>query len=286
MAPQRLEVDTPRNQETKKPKNRMHSEQPSHLGVEETAQTLRMQFTGARKKTALSLLLLALLWQVAAFLTPDYVIPGWPLIFEKLVRLRPDWIAATTLRVCFALILSFAIGFGTAVILYFWRSLEDLCMPLVKVVMAVPVICWILFAVLWFRGTEFRVAFVLVIVCAPIFLVDLLDGMKGIPGELRDMVRSLRPTRFQLFRKLILPALLPAVFTGWKVNLSLAIRVVTIAELVGATSGIGYGLVVAQGLFSIADIFAWTLVLVLILLIFQQMVSALESRYLRWREIS
>ena len=58
---------------------------------------------------------------------------------------------------------------------------------------------------------------------------------------------------------------MPVILTSWKINLSLAIRVVTIAELVGAVSGVGYGLVMAQELFSVADVFAWTLVLVVIL---------------------
>jgi len=62
-----------------------------------------------------------------------------------------------------------------------------------------------------------------------------------------------------------LPAILPSLITSWKINLSLAIRVVTIAELVGAVTGIGHQLAVAQELFSVADVFAWTLVLVALL---------------------
>ena len=53
----------------------------------------------------------------------------------------------------------------------------------------------------------------------------------------RCMMQSFRPTTLQYFFKLILPAILPTIFTSWKVNISLAIRVVTIAELVGA---VGY----------------------------------------------
>jgi len=87
----------------------------------------------------------------------------------------------------------------------------------------------------------------------------------------------------QFFRGLILPASLPGILTSWKINLSLAIRVVTIAELVGATSGIGYGLTVAQSEFSIADIFAWTLILILLLLASHAVVTLLENRMLRWR---
>ena len=239
-----------------------------------------------QKETLITLIGFGVAWQIASYFTPDYVIPGWGAIWESLQNLQADWIAVTTGRVFLSLFISFLLGTLLALIMYLWQSFEDYSIPLVKLIMAVPVICWILFAVLWFRGVEFRIAFVLIVVCAPIFLIDLLDGMKGISKEWRDMVRSLRPTRLQFFRKLILPAILPVILTSWKVNLSLAIRVVTIAELVGSTSGIGYGLVVAQGLFSISNIFAWTVVLIGILLLSQQGVSFLESRYLQWREVT
>jgi NitT/TauT family transport system permease protein len=87
----------------------------------------------------------------------------------------------------------------------------------------------------------------------------------------------------QFFSKLLLPATVPAILTSWKINLSLAIRVVTIAELVGAISGVGYGLVLAQELFSVADVFAWTLVLIVILFLAEGVVSVIEERMLRWR---
>ena len=137
---------------------------------------------------------------------------------------------------------------------------------------------------LWFRGLEYRIGFVLVITCAPIFWVDILDGMKSVSKELRDMLRALRPSRWQFFAKLILPATMPIIITSWKINVSLAIRVVTMAELVGATTGIGYGLVIAQNLLSVAEVFAWTIVLVAVLFATQIAISWAESRALRWRE--
>jgi NitT/TauT family transport system permease protein len=107
--------------------------------------------------------------------------------------------------------------------------------------------------------------------------------MKGVQHELRDMLRSFRPSRVQFFTKLLLPATVPVILTSWKINLSLAIRVVTMAELVGAISGIGYGLVIAQELFSVADVFAWTLVLVIILFLAEAALTLVENRMLRWR---
>jgi ABC-type nitrate/sulfonate/bicarbonate transport system permease component len=202
---------------------------------------------------------------------------------KSLVGLRLDFVLVTLARVVGALVVSFALGLGVAMAMYASSSVERYGRPLVRLLMAVPVVCWILFAVLWFKWVEFRIAFVLVVVCAPVFLVDVLDAMKGVSKDLRDMLRSFRPTRAQLFTKLVLPATVPAMLTSWKINLSLAIRVVTIAELVGAVTGIGYGLVVAQELFSVADVFAWTLILVVILFVAEAILTRVEERLLRWR---
>ena len=80
----------------------------------------------------------------------------------------------------------------------------------------------------------------LIAVCGPVFLVNALDAMRRVPRELRGMMHSFRPTTLQYFTKLMLPAIVPSLFTSWKINISLAIRVVTIAELVGAVTGIGH----------------------------------------------
>ena len=60
---------------------------------------------------------------------------------------------------------------------------------------------------------------------------------------------------------------------------------VTIAELVGAVNGIGHGLVLAQEMFSISDVFAWTAVLVIILYVMQGLVSLAEHYLLQWRSV-
>jgi NitT/TauT family transport system permease protein len=238
------------------------------------------------KETLVSLGVFVVLWQLASMVLPPFVAPSWARIGQSLLRIltQPDFIAVTVGRVALALAVSFALGMALAMAMYRWSVLERYAMPFIKLLMAVPVLCWILFAVLWFKVREVRIAFILVVVCAPIFIIDVLDGMHGVSKELRDAVRALRPTARQFFAKLILPATVPAILTSWKVNLSLSIRVVTMAELVGATSGIGYALMQANETFSVADVFAWTLVLVVILMLANIAVTRLERRLLVWRE--
>lgn len=235
------------------------------------------------REMVVGLLLLAVAWEIVSWFVPPFIVPGWERIFRSLIGLRMDFVLVTLARVAGALVVSFAFGLGLAVAMYASARVERYVRPIVRLLMAVPVVCWILFAVLWFKWVELRIGFVLVVVCAPVFLVDVLDAMKGVSKELRDMLRAFRPTRAQLFTKLVLPATVPAMLTSWKINLSLAIRVVTIAELVGAVTGIGYGLVVAQELFSVADVFAWTLVLVVILFLAEAVLTRVEDHVLRWR---
>lgn len=240
-------------------------------------------FSNVRFETVVALAVFAAAWQIASYFAPPFAVPGWGTILTAAASLPMDAVVITLIRVAVALGISFVLGLGLAVIMYALPWVERYGRPLVRVLMAVPVVCWILFAVLWFPWAELRIAFVLVVVCCPVFLVDLLDDMKNVPKDMRDMMWSLRPSWVHFFWKLVLPATLAAIFTSWKINLSLAIRVVTIAELVGATTGIGYQLVVAQELFSVADVFAWTLVLVAALFATEAIVSHLEHRCLVWR---
>ena len=240
------------------------------------------------RQTLISILVFCLIWQTLSYFAPSFgipafAIPGFGRIGASLLKITPLDVAVTVARVVAALILSFVLGVALAIAMYRSEALENYLYPMVRLLMAVPVVSWILFAVLWFRHVEFRIAFVLIAVCGPVFLVDALDAMRGVPRDLRSMMRSFRPTTLQYFTKLMLPAILPSLITSWKINLSLAIRVVTIAELVGAVTGIGHQLAVAQELFSVADVFAWTLVLVLLLFLLEAAVVRFEARVLRWR---
>jgi NitT/TauT family transport system permease protein len=240
------------------------------------------------REAIVSIAIFAAVWEILSYLAPSlgippFAIPGLGRIARSFATITPIDVAVTLGRVLLALVISFVLGLTVAICMYLSESLEKYLRPLVRILMAVPVVSWILFAVLWFKGVEFRIAFVLVVVCAPVFTVDSLDNMRDVSRELRQMIRSFRPTPLQFFYKLMLPAIMPGIITSWKITLSLAIRVVTIAELVGAVTGIGHQLSVAQELFSVADVFAWTLVLVALLFLLEALLVRLETHVLRWR---
>ena len=115
---------------------------------------------------------------------------------------------------------------------------------------------------------------------------QVLDALRGMSKDLVEMVMSLRPTRIKMLRAMILPSIFPDILTAWKVNLGNASRVVVVAELVGATGGIGYELLQQQQMFDMAGALAWTLQLVFFVLITQRIIAFIEQRAFRYRAVS
>jgi len=141
------------------------------------------------RQTFVSLLVFALIWEALSYLAPylgipPFAIPSLVRIAKSIATITPVDIVVTLARVIAALIVSFLLGIALAMAMYRSDSLDKYLHPMIRLFMAVPVVSWILFAVLWFPGVEFRIAFVLVVVCGPVFLIDTLDAMHGVPREL------------------------------------------------------------------------------------------------------
>src|SRR6185437_14381568 len=134
------------------------------------------------RQTIVSLLVFAVVWEILSHLSPylgipPFAIPSLLRIAKSMTTITPIDVAVTLARVIAALIASFAFGLALAMVMYNSRMLDEYLHPMIRILMAVPVVSWILFAVLWFPGVEFRIGFVLVVVCGPVFLVDTLDAM-------------------------------------------------------------------------------------------------------------
>jgi NitT/TauT family transport system permease protein len=235
--------------------------------------------------SAASVLTLVLAWGALSHVAPAYAVPSWSKIIGSLFHIPLADVLATFLRIVVSMLLSFVIGLASSLLLFERPYVEAFFLPVIKLLMAVPAVCWVVFAILWFKGVEPRIFFVMLITCVPVFMIDSLDAMKSLPADLIQMAQSFRPTTMQVLRTIIIPGIAPNLLTSWKINLTLAVRVVTVAELVGAVNGVGHGLVLAQEMFSVSDVFAWTAVLVIILYVLQGLVSLAEHYLLRWRSV-
>jgi NitT/TauT family transport system permease protein len=238
-----------------------------------------------------STLVLAGLWQIASLFFPHYLFPPLLDVVKRVVDIVISGPLLTEVLVTAARIFAGLAGaflLGAVVALLIGRSpfIESYVTPVLVFLQGIPALSWVVIAIIWFHGIEFRIFFIMVLTTLPAFTFQILDAFRSMSKDLFEMTMAFRPRTWTLFRVLIVPTIVPGILTAWKVNIGNAARVVVVAELVGATGGVGYQLLRQQQLFDMAGAIAWTLQLVLFVLVVQQAIVAIEGFVLRYRAVS
>jgi NitT/TauT family transport system permease protein len=114
-------------------------------------------------------------------------------------------------------------------------------------------------------------------------LVNTILGIEGVSRDARSLMRSLGASRWEEYRKLLLPASLPAIFASLKVAIALALIGAIVAEFLGASEGMGVLLREFSFQLRIAEGFAVLFALSGLGLVFFGLAVLLESRLIYWR---
>jgi NitT/TauT family transport system permease protein len=115
-------------------------------------------------------------------------------------------------------------------------------------------------------------------------LINTIAGLRSVPPELYDVLRSLRATPWQIFRKLEWPAALPMMLAGLKLGATLSVIGALVGEFVQPKSeGLGFLLITARYQFKTDLVFVVLFSLAAIALALYALVTLLERRSLRWR---
>lgn len=236
----------------------------------------------------LPFLVIAALWQTASFFSKPYLFPGIGAIGKSFWTILSTWDLisqglVTWARLLFAVAVSLVIGIPIGLAMGLSRRCDEFLRPVVKFIMGVPALNWVIIVIIWFSTTELRVGFVLIVLCTPVTIFCIYDGVRSIDRRLNDMVLSFGASPLQLIWLLLWPYVQASAFTAAKLNVGNAVRTVIVAELVGAPLGIGKELDLAKNVFDMPTVLAWTLFLVLMALIMSQAIEYAEQRILSWR---
>jgi len=114
-------------------------------------------------------------------------------------------------------------------------------------------------------------------------LLNTSSGVKNVDPLLIKLGRSLKMSHFQLFRKIILPAALPTIFTGLRLSATLAILIIVSAEMMGASEGLGLVLITAQYNFDVVRMYAAVMLLALVGYLTNYLLVGIEKRLTGWK---
>lgn len=179
--------------------------------------------------------------------------------------------------------LALLLGVGAAVLLHLNEPLRRAAYPVVVASQTIPVIVIAPILVVWFGyGIGPKLA-VIALICFFPLAVNTLDGLRSVPRELTDMMRSLDARRSRILLDVELPASLPYLFSGAKIAVAVAVIGAVFGEWVGASSGLGYLMLQDNAQLETARLFASVFLLSAIALTLFGLVALLERLAIRWR---
>lgn len=138
------------------------------------------------------------------------------------------------------------------------------------------------FLLLFDLGAPMQVATIVFGVIWPVVL-NSADGARALEPVQIATARAFRLPRGQWVLGVVLPAALPRVFAGLRISLSLALILMVVSELIGATNGLGHQLAVAQDRFDYLGMWAVVVLLGALGHLFNAVLLAAERRALRWQ---
>lgn len=177
-----------------------------------------------------------------------------------------------------------ALGIALALCVGSFDSIRRYMKPYVIVLEATPRIAIgpVIIAAFGFGWTSKVLIVMLVCFFAP--FVNTLNGMVNVDRDELDMMRSMRASRFQIFRKLILPDASPEILGGLRLAMASALGGALVAEFIAANAGMGVLINQYTGVLNMASAFVCVLTLSIVGLVLMLTMEALERRIIFWSD--
>lgn len=240
----------------------------------------------------LSIIVFLIIWEAAprlglvpqTFISPPSVVLStiWDLVADGVLFIH---IKASLLRALFGFTLAAIIGIPLGFFLGGWfRLFERIMTPLLRLLAEVnPFSLFPVFILIFGIGEISKVSMIFWVCLWPI-LLNTITGVKNVDELLIKSARSMGVNALDMFFKVVLPAASPGIFHGLKTSCGTAFFMLIAAEMIGASSGLGWLVFNAQNNYQIPKLFATTVTISVLGLSLNYLFAELERRIINWKE--
>jgi NitT/TauT family transport system permease protein len=191
------------------------------------------------------------LWEVLvdAFNVPKFILPSPLATLATLAHAKYAWVpnlAVTAIEILGGFSLGAMVGVALAVIFSWSPLISLLLLPLFVTLNMIPKVALGPLFIVWFSYGIVPNILIAFSICFFPILLTTARGLSEVEPDLLDLVKSLRGSRWTLFRKIQLPGALPYVFSGMKVGAILAVAGAIVGEFIASDRGLGYLMIQVQ----------------------------------------
>lgn len=222
-----------------------------------------------------------IVWEIADRCIDNKIILSGPVhIIQALFNniRQADFLAicgASFLRIAAGFILSFAAGFILALVCFKFTVIRDFLEPVIITLKTVPMISFVIMLLIWV-GNQALTIYLSFLVVLPLIYTSTLSGFKHVDVSMLEMARSFNFSRWKKFAYIYRPAFMPFLISSCKVALGMCWKSGVMAEVIATPKpSIGREMYVAQQYLQTTNLFAWTVVVIVLSTIFEKLFTEL-----------
>ena len=237
-----------------------------------------------------SFALLLLVWELGSRATPKLQLYFPPV--SRIIAALGEALAAGTIshhslitlgRFAQGFLLAALLAVLSGILLGYYRFLHGLLSTLIELLRPMPSVAIIPVAILLLGIGDGMIVSVTVYASLWPILINTIDGVRHIDPTLIDTGRTFGLSRWRILWQIILPGASPYIATGLRIGLSIALILVTTAEMIAGSKGLGFFILDEERAMNSANMYAGIVVVALLGYALNRLFLLLETRAMKWR---
>lgn len=234
-----------------------------------------------RTERIAAIIVAILLWQLLAMKLDQKLLLATPVDVAKtlgvLVKSQEFYsaIAYSMGRILIGLLIGAAVGIACAILAGRWHFMEVLFWPYFSAMKATPVASIVILCLVWLSGRRLSV-FIVFLVVTPVIYTNILAGIKNLDLKMKDMARVFGINGLRRLLYVYLPELKTYIIAAFALATGMAFKAGIAAEVIGTPGGsVGKMLYNAKVYLETPELFAWTLVIIVLSVVVEQVILGL-----------
>lgn len=167
----------------------------------------------------------------------DYGLATRVLIENSLVTVR---------RLVIGVTLGIALGVGTGLLVGWSRAAREIIVPPVLVLRSIPILAIIPLFMFWFGAREIGILIYITFAVFAMMIINTLEAIRNVSPLYQDYARCMGASRFQVYRTVVMPAIVPSLAGGIRVILGISWAIVLAGELLATDRGLGWLMILSE----------------------------------------
>lgn len=231
-----------------------------------------------------------IIWDIATTKTGFFPLPFFPGLAQILQVMVEDYdsLIISTLYSLRLLVISFIIGaflgLSTGVAIGWFKQWGYWAFPIIKILSVIPAVAWIPVAMYLLPSSFYAEIFLVVIaVWFPVAYMTS-SGIVNIENSYFEAAKTLGAKEKFLIFKIAIPGAMPSIFTGIYTATGISFATLVVAEMVGASAGLGWYINWAKGWSNYAKVYASIIIMAIVFSLVMAVIFRIRDRCLIWQK--